>query len=453
MPSFSPELLLPHLAAFRGAEIGWIAYSGGMDSAVLLCALASVRDRLAFEIRALHVDHGLHPDSGVWVEHCARTCRRLGVALETRSVVVAPARGESLEAVARQARYATMAELLGTGDLVLTAHHRDDQAETLLLALMRGSGPAGLAAMPPVASLGSGRLVRPLLGYGRAMLLDYANSLNLDWLDDPGNLDPGFDRNFLRHQVLPLLAERWPACAASIARSAAHCAEAQELIDRFAEDELFKLAGRRPGTLSISRLHELPLPLRKTVLRRWVRERGFATPDSRHLGRIISEVMAARVDANPLVTWPGCEVRRYRDDLYAIEPLPAFPATGPIPWREDVLLLPNALGCLKLLASDGRGVDPAAVLVGGLDVLFGATGLSCRTTSDGHRKSLKKLFQEAGVPPWVRPFVPLIFLRCDLVAVGDLWVCHNKRRSGETVSRIRWESDLRRWLPLDSLST
>jgi tRNA(Ile)-lysidine synthase len=370
------------------------------------------------------------------------------VSLEIRRVDVAPERGESLEAVARERRYEAMADLLGAGDLLVTAQHRDDQAETLLLALMRGSGPKGLAAMPRVATLGAGRLVRPLLQIGRAELLYYARSQGLDWVEDPGNRELGFDRNFLRQRVLPLLAERWPASAVGIARSAGHCAEAQALIDLFATDELTKAAGGRPGTLSIVRLAKLALPLQKAVVRQWIRGRALAPPDSRHLDRILSEAMTARADANPLVAWPGCEVRRYRDDLFAFEPLPTVPDPPPIGWTRGALSLPNGLGCLELLTPGGRVLDPLDLFPGGLSVRFGAVGLSCRGRPDGHRRPLRKLFQEAGVPPWARPFIPLLFAERMLVAVGDTWVCHPGSGMGDAKFQVRWESDLRLRLPL-----
>jgi tRNA(Ile)-lysidine synthase len=446
MPSFSPELLpellLARLAGFPDAKIGWVAYSGGVDSSVLLDCLVAARNRLPFEIRALHVHHGLHPDADAWSEHCACECRRLGVPLEIRRVEVSRTRGESLEALARQARYEAMSAVLGRGDLLLSAQHRDDQAETLLLALMRGSGPAGLAAMPFVALLGEGWLVRPLLEHGRAELRAYAEGRNLRWQEDPGNRSLRFDRNFLRHRVLPLLAERWPSCAASIARSAANCAEAQGVIDVLVEEKLSGVAGRWPDALSISLLGDLPVPFRKLVLRHWFRKLGLALPDSRRLDRILCDVIGARPDADPLVAWPGCEVRRYRDDLFAMAPLPSRPPAGPIHWGRGVLSLPGAVGCLELLAPDGSPLDPLDLFATGLEVRFRVKGLFCRTVRDRHRRPLKKLYQEAGVPPWIRPHVPLVFVEGNLLAVADIRTCHSDAPVGRRQFRLRWRSEM-----------
>jgi len=440
MPVFTPELLRQRLSPFADARRAWIAYSGGMDSTVLLWAMAALRDRLDCEIRALHVDHGLHPDAPAWAEHCARACRSLAVPLAIRRVAVEVAPGESLEAAARARRYAAMAACLGTGDLLLTAQHRDDQAETLLLALLRGSGPAGLAAMPTVAPLGRGRLVRPLLAFPRAELLAYAQSQGLQWLEDPANRDLRFDRNFLRHQVLPLLAQRWPSAGAVIARSAGHCAEAQGVIDTLAAGTLDVVAGTWPGALSIRRLADLKPALRKLVLRRWFRARGRVPPDSRHLERILSEVLPAKGDADPLVAWSGCEVRRYRDQLFALAPCPPPPDPGPLPWRRGAALLPGGLGELVLVAADGRPMEPDDLFPQGLTVRFGVQCLACRQREGGGRRALKKLFQEAGVPTWVRPYFPLLFTGEELVAVGDICRCIAGFGAQPRDYRVLWRS-------------
>lgn len=438
MPAIIRERLLSRLTAFPDARRCWIAYSGGMDSEVLLHAVASLGARLPAQVRAVHVDHGLHPDSGRWTEYCRRGCARLGVPLSVRRMAVAPSRGESLEAVAREARYRVMGDLLGHGDLLLTGQHRDDQAETLLLALMRGSGLKGLAAMPTVAPLGEGRLVRPLLDVGRAELRDYAIDNRLSWVEDPTNLDAAFDRNFIRHRVLPLLAVRWPAYAVTLARTAGHCAEAQGLIHRLAERELPKVAGLHPGTLSVSGLRTMDRRLGRAVLRHWIAEGGFGLPDARHLSRILDEVLTAREDAQPLVAWRGCEVRRYRDDLFALAPLPPVPRALSIPWRKNPLVLPEGLGTLRILGRSERPVDPEGLVIGGLTVRFGVTGLSCRPAGSRHHRPLKKLFQETGVPPWLRPYVPLVFVGSCLAAVGHLWICDSLGVGDPTRIALRW---------------
>jgi tRNA(Ile)-lysidine synthase len=354
-------------------------------------------------------------------------------------LAIGSARGESLEARARQARYAALGGLLGPGELVLTAQHQDDQAETLLLALLRGSGPDGLAAMPAVSDLGSGRLVRPLLDVPRAALEAYARERGLTWVEDPSNDSLAFDRNFLRRRVLPLLQERWPAASATLARSAAHCAEAANLIEGRAGEALAGLSGARPGTLSISALSGLEPPLSRVVLRLWLRRLGLPPPPTVHLGRILTEVLPARSDGNPLVAWPGCEIRRYRGDLFALMPLPPRPRDCALIWKGQTLRLPSPLGALTRAGMDGpSGALGADAVADPLQVRFGVEGQWCRSGPRGHRRPLKKIFQDAGVPPWLRPYVPLVFKGEQLLAVAGLCACPDDPSPAMDPARLRW---------------
>jgi tRNA(Ile)-lysidine synthase len=438
MRAFDPEHLVRALAPFSAVERIWIAFSGGLDSACLLSAAAAVANRLPGPLSAVHLDHGLHPDSTRWAEHCQRVCGALGIPLVARRLAICPAPGASREAVAREARYAALAALLGPGELLLTAQHQDDQAETLLLALLRGSGPQGLAAMPLVSDLGPGRLMRPLLGVPRAALEAYARVQGLTWVEDPSNASLSFDRNYLRHRVLPVLRERWPAVSATLARSAGHCAEAASLIEDRAAERLAGLGGTRPGTLSIPALADLEPALSRAVLRLWLRRQGMTTPDSTHLVRILTEVLPAREDANPLVAWPGCEIRRYRGDLYALRPLPRPPTDQVLVWEGEVLALPLPLGILtRVWPQSGSRQVHGGSLKRHL-VRFALQGQCCRPRGSGHRRSLKKLFQEAGVPPWLRPFVPLVFDGDRLVAVTGVCPCAGGQGGDAEGWRIGW---------------
>jgi tRNA(Ile)-lysidine synthase len=441
MSALTPALLLRVLDGFPQDSRLWIAYSGGLDSTVLLHLLAASRELRPLALAAIHIDHGLHPQAGAWAEHCQRVCAQLAVPLTRHRLDPLRQRGESLEALARERRYALLGEIASPGDLVLTAQHQDDQAETLLLALLRGSGVKGLAAMPTLAKLGRAWLLRPLLGHSRAELLAYAHAHRLIWVEDPSNTDLDFDRNYLRARVLPVLAGRWPACAASLARSAAHCAEAQELIDLLATGAIARIGGSRPGTLALAGLAALEPALQAAVLRHWISRLNLPTPDSRHLGRIRNELMRARPDRRPLVAWPGCETRRYRDDLYAMAPLPPIPGAQVLAWRQGELELPGGLGCLRLMNQAGEGRDPEACWPSGLEIRFGVAGLSCRPTGQPHHRRLKHLFQEAAIPPWLRPYVPCSFNGVQLVAVGDMWLCTQPTATDSAC--IRWEGGIR----------
>ena len=415
---FDPRLIVSQLAPFAGAPRCWVAFSGGLDSQVLLAAAAAVRDRLPGVLHAIHLDHGLHPDSAAWAQRCRCRCRSLSVPFIVRRLGLGPRRGESLEALARAARYRAFAEILDPGELLLTAHNQDDQAETLLLALLRGSGVRGLAAMPFVAPLGAGYLVRPLLGTTRAALADYACAQSLDWIEDPSNRETAFDRNYLRHRVMPVLRERWPALSATFSRSASHCAEATDLGGQLAAQTLARLAGERPGTLDVAALKGLGRPLLKSVLRLWLDRAGFRPPDARHLDRVIDEALVARRDSSPLVAWSGCEVRRYRRNLFALAPLPDPPSPGIcIDWpdggEKGRVELPRGLGTL----------ERCAALEGPLRVRFGQSGLSCRSARAGCSRTLKNLFQKSGIPAWLRPYVPLVFGDDGLIAVAGVCAC------------------------------
>lgn len=426
MPRLVPDHLLGAIGPSATGRRGWVAFSGGMDSTVLLTALAQLRDRLPFRLHAAYVDHGLQPASAAWIDHCRRICDDLDLPLTCLVVDARAAPGESPEAAARTARYAALMGLIGPGDRLFTAHHQDDQAETVLLALMRGSGPHGLAAMPAVAPFGPGLLVRPLLGYRRADLDVFARAAGLVWIEDPTNAVLDLDRNLLRHQVLPLLRRRWPSLAHTIARSAAHCADAARLLDRQAAEQIERLALAGGAALSVRGLCALPTELGRTTLRYWIRLRGRSMPDQVHLERILTEAVRARRDAMPLVAWPGAEIRRYRDALFLLSPLPPVPEPGStIPWTGPSLDLPHGLGSLARSPSESGDV-PAP-----LEVRFRVPGARWRPAAEAPSRALKTLFQEAGIAPWVRPYVPLIYAGGELLAVagvtpsaGVIWSGH-----------------------------
>jgi len=396
-----------------------VAYSGGLDSHVLLHALS----RLGIKLTALHVHHGLSPNAELWAEHCLAQSAALGVPCTVLRVQVAQGEGSGREAAARSARYAALEQVLEEGEMLLTAHHRDDQAETLLLMLLRGAGVAGLAAMPPLRRFAAGWLARPLLDLPRDALLHYAQMHGLSWVDDESNFDTSLDRNYLRHELLPGLRRRWPAAGRALARSAAHLAEAKELLEELAVTDLNQTGGGRPGTLSVAALHGLSPPRRRNLLRHWLRGLGLPLPDAAHLHRIEQEVLPARPDAEPEVGWPGAEVRRYRDDLHAMPPLMPLPAME-LSWdTAQPLPLPDGR-VLIAAAVTGTGLSAARCAGAGITVRFRVGGECCAPAGrGGQRHELKKLFQEAGVPPWERKRVPLLFVDGVLAQVVGYWIC------------------------------
>jgi tRNA(Ile)-lysidine synthase len=420
--SISTQLLLRQLAVLPPTNRYLLAYSGGMDSTVLLHLLAACRESIDAAVEALHVDHGLHSDSFAWRRHCSDTCRRLQIPLQATVVTLQRLSGESREAQAREARYAAMRKLMRPGDVLLTAHHRDDQAETLLLNLMRGSGVRGLAAMPPLRRLGEGWLARPLLATPRAAVEAYAAEHELQWIDDPSNVLTDYNRNYLRHEILPRLTQRWPAAAASIADSASHLADAAELLQQESDELLLKMVAA-PGRLRLQPLLQQPRIWRELLLRRWLCVLELPPPPRRQLAEFVAQLTA---DARriPLISWSGVELRRYHGMLYAEKSMPEVDATLEITWTTDQpLSLPSQLGRLSMIEGPPRRFM----------VRFRRAGDVMRWR--GHRRTLKWLFQHLGVPPWRRGRVPLLVDRGEVVAIADCAYADNM------ALRLQWQCD------------
>lgn len=452
--AFGPAPLAERLAALigplPGARIA-VAFSGGGDSLALLAALATLAHRKRLAVRALHIDHGLDRASRDWARRCRSLARSLGVPISVRRVRVPTGGGESLEAVARTARYAALAGLLAPGECLLTAHHLEDQAETVLLQILRGAGVAGLAAMPASATLGRGRLLRPLLDVPRTALRDYARRRRLEWVDDPMNADPRFDRVYLQREVLPAILRRWPGAPRSLARAARHAAEAQQLLAGLAAADL--AAAADGADLAVAALRRLPADRRRNLLRHWIAGRGGRVPDARRLGEICGPLLAARGDAQPFLAWDGGGVRRVAGRRLAWQPAPVAQETGndAVSWRwreQPVAPLPAARGRLELRADAHGGID-LAMLPEVLTLRGRRGGEALRPRRGGPTRTVKRLLQEARVAPGERASWPLVFAGNRLVAVADRWADASiQAGSGTTMrGRIVWHTARRRARP------
>jgi len=415
------------------------AFSGGLDSSVLLHALAQSATARARGLRAVHVDHGLHGDSAGWSQHCRHFADTLGVELTVRTIDVARTPGFGLEASARRARYGAIEALLSPGEFVALAHHRDDQAETVLLKLLRGAGPEGIGAMRSVRPLGNGHAWRPLLGLPRAALHEYAEHHRLGWVQDPSNADPTIDRNYLRMQVMPRIAKRWTEAETSIAQSATWARDAADFIDEEAERALARTQGLDPATLRFREWLALPRALRDPVLRRWLRAARLPEPTHYQAAELVRQLGEAGEDRQPCVRWPGTEVRRYRDLLYALAPLQLPPFDWVAEFDGSELELPLDLGTLRLIphvpiAKTKRLAEP-------LQVRFRRGGESLRVRAGGHTRELRDLLQEAGIPPWQRGRLPLLFHASGaLLAVADLWLSEvGANLFGAQGAQLQWQ--------------
>lgn len=438
--TFTPDVLrkrLDELSATAPAARRYVvAFSGGVDSAALLHALVAGRGAMSVPQLAVHVDHGLHPDSAHWAEHCRAFAAGLGVEFALRRVNVDTQADGGPEAAARRARYAALRSFLEAGDWLLSAHHQDDQAETLLLNLMRGSGPTGLAGIPPLRRFAAGWLARPLLDTPRAELEAYARGHGLDFVEDPSNLDRRYDRNFLRLEVLPRLELRWPDAAGRIRRSAELARDAAGLLRDLASEDCARL-GERPDRLSVEGLLDLPPARRRNLLRYAIGDLGLPVPGAARLESIITDLLAARSDASPLVTWAGGEARRYRDQLYLLPTAPDGPAAECEAIKGLHVPLAHGLGSLVLEPGADRGLAPDLV-ARGLELRYRVGGEEIRPYGQAHTRKLKKLLQEAGIVPWMRERLPLLYADGRLVAVADLWLAADA--VAEPGTAVRWQN-------------
>lgn len=312
----SAESVAAFLATLSESRQYLLAYSGGMDSHVLLHLLAGLERQGGCRIRAVHVNHNIQQDSRRWADHCRETCRELGVELAVTDVDAGNPGKESPENWAREKRYGKLEKTLAADEVLLSAHHRDDQMETFLLRLLRGAGVLGLAAMRPVRGFGKGLHARPLLQYSRAQLQDYAERHHLHWIEDPSNTDTQLDRNYVRHEVLPAIQRRWPSAALPVSRAIEACAEAQELLDELAQQDLQHCITEEPDVLLLKQAQELSAPRQKNMVRHWVRSQNLPPPNSRHLSHIVTDVLQAGADAHPRVNWKGAALQRQGKYLY-----------------------------------------------------------------------------------------------------------------------------------------
>ncbi|MGR2738252.1 tRNA lysidine(34) synthetase TilS [Billgrantia sp. Q4P2] len=386
------DLIEHALAQTPPGRVVWVALSGGLDSSLLLTLAAAACRRHPRSIHALHVHHGLQAAADDFEAHCRRLASRLGVPLFVERVTVDQAAGLGLEGAARQARYAAFARRVAPGETLWLAQHRDDQAETFLLAALRGSGVRGLAGMPPGREWRGRRLVRPLLACSRAELEAEAERLGLSWVDDPSNADEALDRNFLRRSVIPLLTQRWPHAAEALASSARHAAEADTLIEALAEGDLAALGGD-PTHVPLVGLVALAPERQRSLVRHVCHRLGLAMPPSARLASLLAQ-LEARPDARVRVDWEDVEARIWRGCLYLRPKFAVMAADWRAEWN-GMAPLPLPWGELHaaLVPTDGRPVA--------LTLMARQGGERLRLAGRGGR-DLKRLLQEMSVPPWER---------------------------------------------------
>lgn len=466
--TFTEQSLSAQLAGIPEGSRLVVAFSGGLDSSVLLWSLARLRQAHpgAFTLAAIHVNHGLSPNAADWQRFCEDTCANLGIELSVERVHIARGAGASLENLARQQRYAAFKRCLQLGDCLVMGHHLDDQAETFLLRTLRGSGPRGLAAMPVTRILGRGRLLRPLLGVSRQALEDFARAQRLRWIEDESNDSTVFDRNYCRHELLPVIARRWPAYRENWSRSAELCAEDEVLLQELAEQDYASVATEDEAIIAVSALGRLSPARQRNLLRFWLQRLRVADPGWNVLQQIVTELLPAAADAQPEVSWEdngeagdeagGAEdggadcsrepsttrrvLRRYRDRLYLLDTIPPLASHECIDWCPPVPLALPGNGCLRVTPGSGTGLrqlQQGTVL----QIRYRQGGEQCRLA--GRRtRALKKILQDAAVPPWFRERLPLIYAGEELVCIPGVGVCEGwQAQEGGPSWEVLWTPD------------
>jgi tRNA(Ile)-lysidine synthase len=440
----------------------WVAYSGGVDSQVLLYVLTQLKSDLPYAIKAIHINHNIHMNSKLWAQHCDSICNHLGVDLEIRSIDIIRKSGQSLEELARNERYKMFQSTMHDNDCLLTAHHLEDQAETCMLQFLRGAGAKGMAAMPNMTKFGVGYLGRPLLNVSKHDILKFAAEHNMAWIEDDSNHDLSFTRNFLRHKIMPDLRKRWPSIDRTIKRVASHSAEADELLQDLAKLDLQIVAQNNDESLDVLLLKKYSYARQKNILRQWIETKNVILPTAKKLNAIISSVVYARCDANPVVKWGNVSVRRFKNRLWLVQD--AFASFDHTQLYDLTAVIKAMLSGAKnssILSIAGLGdialnvetrfvkfhdskqerqyLDIKTPLIkphksigidlqklasaSSVELRFRQGGELCRLPKRTATHKLKKLLQEFGVPPWERAKVPLLYVDGKLAQIVGFGVC------------------------------
>ena len=401
------------LSACQGKDI-WVAYSGGVDSHVLLHLLATQLGTKSSTIKAIHIDHGLHSKSSKWTQHCLAIAAKLNIVCEDIKADVNNIESMGMEAAAREARYTAIAQHLPENALLLTAQHQQDQSETFLLQLLRGAGPKGLSSMASQSTLMGMQLYRPFLTISKKEIMVYAQHHQLNWLDDPSNVETRWNRNYVRHELWPVIEQRWPSAAKTISRSAMLCAEADELMTEFAKSDATIIDfEQQSSSLSVSKLLDLTEARCRNVLRHLITTLTLPLPSAIVMQKVIDEACLAKEDSMPLVKWQGAEIRRYRNRLYIMKPTNSFDTSFSliISGLQELMIEEGK----TLVWQESRQGLTENIIQKGLQLRFRQGGEKIKIHGQHH--SLKHLMQEEAIPPWQRDRIPLLFCEDELLVV------------------------------------
>ncbi|MBP6057561.1 MAG: tRNA lysidine(34) synthetase TilS [Nitrosomonas sp.] len=413
------EVLLTHV---KPGDHLTIALSGGIDSVVLLHVLAALSEQMQFTLSAVHVNHGISRNATLWSRFCCHLCRTYDIAIYVAYLQIRKEPGISLEAIAREERYRVFNRM--QADYVVLAQHLDDQAETLLLQLFRGAGIKGLSAMPIIRkqiSDNAPKILRPLLEISRSRIEGYARQNKLDWVNDESNDSTVFNRNFLRHDILPLLSKRYPNYPKTLLRTSRHLSEASLLLDELAaiDSENCLIFGR----LQVDGLRKLSFSRAKNLLRYTLFRRGMNLPSTVRLEEILHQLLSVSADNQFHISFGDHEIRCYKGAIYILPGKKLFPEPKEYIWRGETRLeLPHLNGTLCFSQIKNQGISQQKIVKGAMVIRLRSGGERFMPVCNRPRRSLKNLLQEASIPPWERNTMPLLFCGEKLVWVPGIGI-------------------------------
>lgn len=417
----SIENFLSILNSYPASGKYWIACSGGMDSCVLLHLFYSCKSKIKQPLEVVYVNHGLQEEGEGWGKFCKELCLQYEIAFLRIDINENCPKGKSIEEWARDKRYSLIAERMEEKDILFTAHHQDDQVETFFLQALRGAGPRGLVSMPIFKKYANGFHARPLLHIPRSKIKNYAIDNKLSWYDDKSNTDTRYDRNYLRKNVLPVVESRWPAFRESISRLINHQKEYKTLLDEVAQEDLKHTLNTKSGCLNINNVRELSIERQKNLIFIWLGTLKLNPPASKHMDNIITELINIDTDKAPCVNWNNVEVRRYKNFLYSSKTLTEHDVYTKYNWdlKKPITILDETLTPNSIM---GRGISKKKITDASIMIRYRQGGEKVRPDNLKHSKTVKQLFQERGVLPWLRDRIPLVYVNDKLAVIPGFCV-------------------------------
>lgn len=422
------DSFLSDLNQFANAKKFWIACSGGMDSIVLLHLFYSIKNKISQDIEVLYVNHGLQKEADDWAEFCKGQCQQYEIPFAQLQITESCPKGESIEAWAREKRYALIDKVMSKNDVLFTAHHQDDQVETFFLQALRGAGPRGLASMPIIKKRENYFHARLLLNYSRDDLKYYAEENKLIWQEDKSNFNSRYDRNYFRHKLAPVIEERWPAYRETINRLIDNQKEYKALLDEVAFSDIKLAQNKNINSLDLDVVKKLSLERQKNIIFVWLKELNLKTPGSRNIEKIISDVIYSTIEQSPCVNWENVEVRRYKNIVYASKKIKEHDTNAEYNWEPETVL--NISDETLVAKSElGKGVSKLKMKGADFIVRYRQGGEKIHPSDYSHSTTVKQLFQERAVLPWLRDRIPLIYINGELVVIPGF--CIDERYSAD----------------------